>query len=329
MIDYTGLLRPYEINRGLRENDYKNAIRKDMRLEVVPNIDLSTIRLNSSFLEIAGKFFDNKGKLTLWSMVTALLLAAAIAFGLYSTVVVYDRANIYVLSLMFAALTLAEIALLAFVVRTFFRESFRLTHYPIRLNRRSRKVYVFDPITSKVDRYEWTKIFFTAQKTRNSLGRLRAWEVVGLTVDENQMVRKVIPFSPPYLNRGEALQFWEYLRRYMEEGPESVFDYTPICMPIADKKESYWLGFSILGRDDLSIPGISAIMSLFSLAEAAGRYIANATSKIPAWPKDIEAECKVDPQDPYAIDASDNPTDIKKAIGKKRSELIKTGLVKR
>jgi hypothetical protein len=34
------------------------------------------------------------------------------------------------------------------------------------------------------------------------------------------------------------------------------------------------------------------------------------TSKIPAWPEDIEAACAVDPNDPYIRDASNNPEAI-------------------
>ena len=31
--------------------------------------------------------------------------------------------------------------------------------------------------------------------------------------------------------------------------------------------------------------------------------LANRTSKIPHWPADIEAECQIDPNDPYIVDA--------------------------
>jgi hypothetical protein len=46
------------------------------------------------------------------------------------------------------------------------------------------------------------------------------------------------------------------------------------------------------------------VLVFFSLP----RYMAMLTSKIPVWPKEIEAQCQIAEDDPYRLDESNNST---------------------
>jgi hypothetical protein len=72
------------------------------------------------------------------------------------------------------------------------------------------------------------------------------------------------------------------------------------------------------------------ILSLpLELLSSIGRYIAMQTSRIPTWPASVEAQCGLESSDPYAIDSKNNPAKFWSYVGKRRSELVQLGLVKR
>ena len=95
---------------------------------------------------------------------------------------------------------------------------------------------------------------------------------------------------------------WEFIRRYMEEGPEKLMERVQICLPICDRKETLKAGFQRLLLNFSGEAVITTIlMSPFYAWNLIGRRIAVLTSKIPQWPAEIDAVCRIAPGDPYAI----------------------------
>jgi len=211
----------------------------------------------------------------------------------------------------------------------FLRECFRLTHYPIRLNRKLRKLYAVDPYTLKVIEADWDKMVFVLDKCRHTPMRITQWEILGHVLDEDgQTVRATLPFSMVSAQQDLLKRHWEYIRRYMEDGVEEIFDHTSVCLPIADRRETFRFGYQVTLIDD-SFPVWIYIAGILLIPEALGRYLAMQTSDIPQWSKRIEEECQIDPDDPYAIDANDNPPDFWKSTEKRRSELVASGVLVR
>ncbi|EPL9572509.1 DUF6708 domain-containing protein, partial [Providencia rettgeri] len=104
---------------------------------------------------------------------------------------------------------------------------------------------------------------------------------------------------------------WEFVRRYMETGPEGLESRISFCLPIADKKESYGFSFFYLmtiynGAPIVLLPFLAPLAFLFSIP----RYIGILTSRRPVWPESIQALCPVDKDDPYRLDASTNPKSL-------------------
>jgi hypothetical protein len=99
-------------------------------------------------------------------------------------------------------------------------------------------------------------------------------------------------------------QFWEFPRRYMEEGPQAVVEYAAEMLPIAERRESFLFG---LYRTIVANGVAGWVMVPFYIFFYPGRWLALRSCKIPKWPNEIEVKCAVDPQDPHIRDAATNP----------------------
>lgn len=330
VMETTGLIFKYKLDRPLLFEERHGYLKQKERLDVLPLPYLSTVRLNSTYLEMVGKFYEGKGFLTLVMLVIALIplcFLLAITFQNLFDPVEYDR-NINGWMLLGVLALIASPGIIL-SVWTLLRECFRLTHYPIRLNRKLRKLYAVDPYTLKVIEADWDKMVFVLDKCRHTPMRITQWEILGHVLDEDgQTVRATLPFSMVSAQQDLLKRHWEYMRRYMEDGVEEIFDHTSVCLPIADRRETFRFGYQVTLVDD-SYPVWIYIASILLIPEALGRYLAMQTSDIPQWSKRIEEECRIDPDDPYAIDADDNPPDFWKATEKRRSELVASGLLVR
>lgn len=102
---------------------------------------------------------------------------------------------------------------------------------------------------------------------------------------------------------------WEFVRRYMEDGPSSVSGQVQFCLPISHCRETWSMGMHRLLANNSGAPLWMLPMTVFSmafdLATVPFRYFAMRTSKVPAWPSEVEAVNAIDPEDPYAIEGDE------------------------
>lgn len=176
------------------------------------------------------------------------------------------------------------------------------THYPIRFNRKMRMVHVFRQ-DGTVLSVKWDKVFFTQIPVTYGM-----WDMVGHVLDEDGItVRETFGLPACAMGgwgRERAKGYWEFIRRYMEEGPASVVGVISGCLPIKDKKETLAFSFERIAASLGSYfhPFILAYYLVYP-----GRMIAMHFSKIPQWPADIEAQCpRMEGHDPFFRDASMN-----------------------
>lgn len=193
------------------------------------------------------------------------------------------------------------------------KESFAHTHYPVRYNRKNRTVYFFrtDGTASSCS---WDNLFFT-------LGYIpvaNLWEVRAHVMDASRSIvceTFVLSYSgsldatdvacgtTEFSSSDFVRAHWEFIRRYMEEGPEEISRQVQFCMPIDRKRESVRLGFERIFANFAGAPGlIYIVMFPFCLIISLFRIFAIHTSKVPVWPEEVEANCLVEPNDPYAIE---------------------------
>jgi hypothetical protein len=220
--------------------------------------------------------------------------------------------------LAFGAVTLVILALavwgLTWVLR---KESFAYTHYPIRFDRKARMVHVFRPNGTTLS-VPWDKVFFTI----GSLPRWSEWEVRGHVLKSDGVtVEETFPlsyigtfdpssesFDPQRVAPDDYLRaHWEFIRRYMEEGPQAVTGQVQFCMPISNKKETFANGIERICANIAHAPVLLYWMFWpFCMLISVARGFAMVTSKIPHFPSKIEASSPIEVDDPYAIEGAPN-----------------------
>ena len=328
-MEVSGLLRRYPVGRFLSSGEENSRLKQKERLDIFPASWLATVRLNSTYLELVGKFYDGKGFLSLAMLSVLLVMFSFVLATIYVATIrplLQDGAEG---SIPVAVITTAmSLVLIGVAYRQLRRESFRLTHYPIRLNRKLRKVYAFEPYSLKIVEADWDQMVFTLSPCSNSGMRITQYEILGHILDEKGVIRVTLPFSIVTANKDAVKAHWEYMRRYMEYGPSAIFDYTPVCLPIADRRETLLLSYQMTLIDD-SYPIWIFIAGVLLIPEALGRYFAMRTSQIPQWPEAIEEACRIETDDPFAIDARNNPERFWGSTEKRRSELVASGAVAR
>jgi len=308
-MDYYGLIPKFKFNRPLNADEKNNQLKYDQRFDLnsqsmVP--DLKLISMNSYCMELVDKYYSAKGFVSLIGFV--FFSSYLISFSL---IVIYTIPNggwgsFYNLRfIFFIALIAFPMALwMIYLLKT---EWFAWTHYPIRFDRKNRQVHFFrlDGTTCNVP---WEKVFFTSGLSHRKSFNQDYYISGHILADDNETVIDTFCLPATHSDRKQLERHWEFVRRYMEEGPASVAPVVNFCLPIAGKREGYWFGLLYLlsaynGAPMFLFPLLFALSFIFSIP----RYIAMVTSKVPVWPENIEAQCAAAVDDPYAIDASSNP----------------------
>ncbi|POT57521.1 hypothetical protein C3432_06045 [Citrobacter amalonaticus] len=256
------------------------------------------ISINSTYLEVADVHYKERGFLTVFLIVFLILFSGVLGlftWGLLRKGLIWDLVQIYfIFSLAFIIIYIG--------MKT---ECFKLTHYPIRFNRKERKVHLFR-MDGTVSTYNWDDIFFTLVQRKPDGVTARHWYLCGLILDEDGLtVKDMFTLGMYDLFQHEVLPFWELIRRYMEDedGVQNAVNSIQYYLPIARTKETYTTGLEILTykyRYRLA----KVILFPLSLLESLGRWVSMRTSKIPQWPVEIEAQCQIADNDPYHFDSN-------------------------
>ncbi|WP_331710064.1 DUF6708 domain-containing protein, partial [Mangrovibacter phragmitis] len=94
--------------------------------------------------------------------------------------------------------------------RILLKEWFRYTHYPVRFNRKTRQVHIFQ-VSGEIITVPWNKIYFTTNRQR-----LNECIVGHILAEDNDTVLNTFSFGHVG-TRDELSRYWEFIRCYMEE----------------------------------------------------------------------------------------------------------------
>jgi hypothetical protein len=182
-------------------------------------------------------------------------------------------------------------------------DAFKPRYSPIRLNRKNRMVY-FLRRDGTVASAPWEKTYFTA--FRGVPPYTDVWGLKCILLDEDgRTIRDYFEFN--HQDSYEGVQgLWEFIRRYMEEGPEAVADSVSYYIPIGRFGENPLYGFCRLLLNFNKSIGMQVFMAPLMLVFAIGRVISMLTGSNPKWPKEVEEACAVDPDDPWIRDSRNN-----------------------
>jgi hypothetical protein len=311
-IDPTGLTG-YPVDRPLTDAERDLQLKQKERLEVEPYDNLCVIELNSTYLESVDKWFAWKGVtavlplLMIFGCVVVWCMMAQIAWarapGMWpNTEDMWFMVSITVMLLLFAA----------FMGWFICREWFAYTHYPMRFNRQTGMVHVFQRDGSVLSE-RWDKLFFTL----SYLSELRLWEVRGHVLTRNRATVRatfalsyrgecnvrssVMPYHS-FSGRDLVRAHWEFIRRYMEEGPQAVIDCVDYCMPVAGRRERFGVGLARSLANCAGAPWILYVTE-WPICVVVGllRPLAMRSCKIPQWSAEVEADTVTDANDRHAI----------------------------
>lgn len=320
---YQGLTTKFHTDRPLSSEDHRYRLKPEERLDYEPYADLVTIKLNSSYLEVVDKFYAHRGSITGFAMLFAALpiwifAATWMDYEELLLSVYVGREQQLLSSAVFA--TVMGAILLAAMMWLAHYEVFRYTHYPIRLNRRSRMIHVFR-LNGPVLTVPWDEVFFTLDYQQEVAGR--AWEIRGHVLDADGVtVRETFGLGMQSSGDAEGLRalrsHWEFYRRYMEDGPQAVKHCVKVCMPVDGRREPFVAGSRCIFShvDNLKAHPVGVILWVFMLPlnwlSVIGRWIAMQTSRIPKWPDEIEAVNVIEPGDPHVVDERINPPELRR-----------------
>ena len=298
-MESTGLLSKYSVGRTLTEDERKLRLGRSTRRDLPPVYQLSVIRLNSTYMELVDKFFPLKGLISTVAIVSLFislygLLGLVFDFMDYPTVEAGDWLLLFGVALVFSPVLWTS----AFFLR---KDCCTYTHYPIRLNRKTRMVHVFR-LNGTVLTVPWDEVFFCIAALPQG-----DWEIQGHVLDsDGATVKETFPLSYYTVKSGLPVleRYWEFVRRYMEEGPEDAAHRVEFFMPVADRRESIANGFHRMHAELGGNFIMTVIGAALALMLVPGRWIAMQTSKVPRWPQEIEEACRIEPGDPWVRDAT-------------------------
>jgi len=312
-MNYFGLFPKYRINRPLSKNEVKNHLSQKERLNVEPLCQLCVIKMNSTFLESVDKWYGWRGSLLLFAIPVTALLVWFTGAMIFITISEADgwRLSSYDIEIL---LIVSSLMIPSFLAAAWLlsKDWFSYTHYPIRFNRKKRLVHVFHT-DGTVSTTPWDELYFTLGHMR----QLHEWEVRGHILEPNtSTIRETFalsytgPLIPCDIDPGPGgpskfdyvRAHWEFIRRYMEDGPEAVSSGVPFCMPLDGRRESIRVGTERVFANFASAPLLLYVVIVpFCALISVFRILAMRTSKIPVWPDDVEKDCEIEVDDPYAI----------------------------
>ncbi|QEM82958.1 DUF6708 domain-containing protein [Halomonas binhaiensis] len=305
-MDFTGLNRfnAYKLNRPLTVEEEKGELSKKQSVGVESLDWLSTIKINNTYLELVDRWYAGRGFsswLGLMFMIPFSMGVAAFFWLMIEKNTVEIWAGGAFVVLLFSLIVLAGV----WVIK---HDAFRMTHYPIRLNRKTRKVYAYRP-NGTIIKASWDDLFICKMKNKLTMGQI-SYDIRANILDKNnESVKDTFTLGYPYMGDEEGLlQLWEYIRCYMEEsdGVERSYQTAEILLPINGQREGLAFGIIRVFSTTANHMLMQLLMSPIEALNVLGRWFSMCTCKVPCWPKEIEAECKVDPDDPYQKDWRSN-----------------------
>jgi len=290
---YSGWIYKFKVNRPITEDEQHEAFLREPRCDVEASDRGSLTKFNSTYVEFIDRCFSLRG-----SMGILIGLAAWVALFGFSVFFFVNIFTDFSQGHWFALLFLSVFTFAGSLVPALLalrKEFFTYTHYPIRYNRKTRKVYVFRHNgPGGVLVVLWDEGYFHRGHGLSDKSLLD----VRCHVMEGDTVKDTFATGHSYGIEAPVNELWEFIRRYMDEGPKGV---KPpfVSMTASPTWRNCWrMSFIRIGAAStvaqlilLPIEGPLVVL----------RWLVFKTCKKPVWPSEVEAECRIAENDPYHL----------------------------
>jgi hypothetical protein len=308
MMNFSGLLTPYKLNRPLTRQEKNSQFRQGQRRNVQFIMDEdSVIRMNSVYLDAVDKYYGGKGIIGSMLFPVLFILLYGVGAGVWSTASDVISGNYQSVFIKFV-MTVVFLMLAVVVLKRFLlKESFCKTHYPIRFNRKNQMIYVYQ-VNGQVLSAPWTEVFFTRASTG---GAIPEWGIDGhILAQDGETVVNTFSLAVSIAGSSKLLsEYWEFIRCYMEEDcVEDLAELVALCPPVENRRESFTFGLQYLLKVRSRLEWIWMPMKLpLALLAGVARWVAMQTSAIPQWPQAVQDACVTEPDDPVNVSTANNP----------------------
>ena len=232
----SGFSEKYEtVGRSLQHKGFIKKLEKKQVVEGRCFSQNSVIRFNSEYMDVLGSwyFFKIAGILALVALI--IIAIAMMPLGILISLYYFKEGLLQgILSLSLLMCFIGVVCAFGYLIR---RDFLHYTYYPIRFNRKEKKVYVTEA-DKTVSIYHWDDLVVSINNPAKNFFYVRL-----SILDKNQIVKKT--FSLPYIsNQGlkeGLLGHWEFFRSYMEdEKPEKSYQAIKEYYNIHGRKETVW-----------------------------------------------------------------------------------------
>jgi len=296
---YYGWTMPFKVNRPLTQMESDQALPKDGLPLARPEQRAGLICMNSTYIDWIDRRFPYRG--TMNTFLASVCMLILIPFCAYANLVVYqDRFRVqhwWVLMLMGLPIYVMFWYIIKIAIRG---EYFSYTYWPIRFNRKTRMVHVFRHNgAGGTLSVPWDQVYFYIGE-----GKQRSDNVyIGGHILDGDVVKDTfaLGLDAPKNNVLPLFEMWEFIRCYMDEGPEAAgphpldryigLSVTPSLYNCQMMMDIYYLG---------ELPRIARILAYpFVLLYTLTRWFVLRTCRKPVFPPEVEATCQVEPDDPH------------------------------
>ncbi len=274
----------------------KSGLDKNCRLHIEPNNLGGVINFNETYMDIVDWSYQKVGPLEILFLFFA---AGPIYFASLFYVDTFTGRNpdpVFYNSVV----TFFCLPFVLWCGRILWNSLSGCTHYPVRLDRKNQMVHVFRHNNDGgVSSYHWNEISFGLSGGGVEQRGFTTGIMIGYVKrpDSSYEYFRLGVIWPS--DEGMYSQ-WEYFRRYMKEGPESLPE-PDFLLPIDGKRESFRLGAQFcwfLGGPDIALAIFLAPLTV--PGSLLRWFFMHITRSLPRWPQHIVDQCPVSACDKYA-----------------------------
>jgi len=255
----------------------------------------SLLQFNSTYTEYVDPRFFIRGSLA------SLGALGGVLFSLYCVFVInyyaFPSNDYFVKSVAIISTCIAFLFMLLFFLSVIKYDFFTYTAYPVRFNRKNRKIYVFrPPKEGGVQVFCWDEVNFYINRVKNHPHR----HLIGHVMD-GDFIKFSFVVGMAHVEDEVIKEIWEFIYRYMEEGPKKV---NPKYILLTIKPS--WLSHYRLSFLRFGLPVGAFLTGQIILLPLIGplialRWLILKTCKTPTWPDWVKQECNTVENDPYNL----------------------------
>jgi len=303
----------FPVDRPLTEEERAAQYHQRDSSNAPPMDFLSVIKINSSCIDLVDRWYPITG-FSVWFGICIAALGASgtgiIIWAFFWAPVTNQREALWFMLIVLLPISIAVLGMGWFIIRT---ECGRYTHYPMRLNRKTRQVHFFRQ-NGTVLTVPWDSLFLTLGESKSPLSgttydlRAHVLDEDGKTVRESFS----LGYPSPLGNAQSIDKFWAFIQPYMEaeDGVEQTWRHlkenTGYLVPVDNRKEGWRWSIARSFMLGAHWPYLQLVFSPFLGLNAVGRMLAMSTSKVPKWPEEVELGNPVEADDPYVLTWRDN-----------------------